>query len=68
MTSLAYRYGEALTTGLTIQDVEDWPKVLDAVTQKDVLAAAAEVLDRRRAVTGWMMPEGATDDSTELMQ
>lgn len=68
VASLARRYGEALTTGLTIADVQEWPAVLDAVTQEDVLAAAAEVLDSRRAVTGWMMPEGATDNTTELMQ
>ena len=65
---LAYRYGEALTTGLTLKDVTDWPAVLDAVTQADVKAAAAEVLDPRRSVTGWMMPDTATDDTTELMQ
>lgn len=65
---LARRYGEALTTGLTLQDVEDWPATLDAVTAEEVKAAAAELFDRRRAVTGWMMPETATDDTTELMQ
>jgi zinc protease len=65
---LARRYGEALTTGLTIRDVQDWPAALDAVTVEDVKTAAADVLDRRRAVTGWMMPETATDDTTELMQ
>lgn len=64
---LARRYGEALMTGLTLQDVEDWPATLDAVTADEVKAAAA-LLDRRRAVTGWMMPEGAADDATELMQ
>ncbi|MCV2867600.1 insulinase family protein [Defluviimonas sp. WL0002] len=55
---LARLYGEALTTGLTVRDVQDWPSVLDAVTEDDVLAAAREVLDRRRAVTGWLMREG----------
>lgn len=65
---LAQRYGEALTTGLTIRDVEDWPKVLAAVTVEDVKSAAAEVLDRRHSVTGWMMPDTATDDTTELLQ
>ncbi len=65
---LARRYGEALTTGLTLQDVRDWPAVLDAVTVEDVKTAAAEVLDKRRSVTGWMMPETARDDTTELMQ
>jgi zinc protease len=55
---LANEYGEALTTGLTVQDVQDWPKILDAVTAQDVLAAAREVFDRRRAVTGWLMRDG----------
>jgi zinc protease len=54
---LARRYGEALTTGLTVQDVQDWPTVLQAVTPDDVMAAAREVLDRRRAVTGWLMQD-----------
>ncbi|OYX44738.1 MAG: peptidase M16 [Rhodobacterales bacterium 32-67-9] len=61
---LARRYGEALTTGLTIADVEAWPDILDAVTEADVMAAAAEVFDRKRAVTGWMM----RDETTEVMQ
>ena len=61
---LARRYGEALTTGLTVADVEDWPDVLAAVTEDDVLAAARQVFDRRRAVTGWLMREG----TGEVMQ
>ena len=65
---LARRYGEALTTGLKIEDVQAWPAVLDAVTVEDVKAAAIDVLDKRRSVTGWMMPETASDDTTELMQ
>ena len=65
---LAKRYGEALTTGLTIKDVQDWPAVLDAVTVDEVQQAARDVLDRRHAVTGWMLPESAGDDTTELMQ
>jgi len=54
---LARRYGEALAIGLTVQDVQDWPAVLDAVTPEQVVQAAREVLDRNRAVTGWLMPE-----------
>ena len=64
VNGLARRYGEALTTGLTVADVEAWPDILDAVTEADVMAAAAEVFDRRRAVTGWMMRDG----DEELMQ
>jgi zinc protease len=54
---LARRYGEALTVGLTIQDVQDWQGVLQAVTADDVIRVARTVLDRRRAVTGWLLPE-----------
>ncbi|MEH7830281.1 M16 family metallopeptidase [Gemmobacter denitrificans] len=54
---LARRYGEALTTGLTVADVQEWPKVLQEVTPDDVMAAARKVLDRRNAVTGWLLPE-----------
>ncbi len=54
---IAQRYGEALTSGLTIADVEAWPDVLQAVTPEDVLGAARRLFDRRRSVTGWVMPE-----------
>ncbi|MGB3176989.1 MAG: pitrilysin family protein [Albidovulum sp.] len=61
VNGLARQYGEALMTGLTLADVEAWPRILDGVTEADVLAAAAEVFDRRKAVTGWMMREGAQE-------
>jgi zinc protease len=51
---LAREYGEALATGLTVKDVQDWPAILDAVTPEDVMAAARLVLDRKNAVTGWL--------------
>ena len=53
---LARRYGAALTSGLTIQDVQDWPDVLQAVTAEEVLAVAERVLDRNQSVTGWVIP------------
>ena len=55
--SLARRYGSALTSGLTVQDVQDWPGILQAVTEDDIIAAANSVFERRNAVTGWLMPE-----------
>lgn len=59
--ALARRYGDALTTGLTVADVQAWPDVLQAVTAEDVMAAAKSVLNRNNAVTGWLMqPEGKT--------
>lgn len=61
---LARRYGAALASGLSVEDVQAWPDVLQAVTPEDVMAAAAEVFDRRRAVTGWLM----RDDAQEVTQ
>lgn len=51
---LAHRYGEALATGLTVADVQAWPDALMAVTEADVMAAARDLFDRRRAVTGYL--------------
>ena len=54
---LARLYGEALATGLTLDDVKAWPEILKSVTADDIITAAKDVLDKRRAVTGWMMRE-----------
>ncbi|QDC07750.1 insulinase family protein [Oceanicola sp. D3] len=50
---LARRYGEGLTTGLTVEDIQAWPEVLQAVTPEDVMEAAREVLNSRNSVTGY---------------
>ncbi|MCK0126517.1 insulinase family protein [Gelidibacter sp. F2691] len=59
--SRAERYGEALTSGLTVEDVLAWPDVLQAVTPEDVMNAARAVFDERKAVTGWLVPEGGDE-------
>ncbi len=56
---VANRYGRALAIGLTVQDVQEWPNVLEAVTAEDIMQAAAQVFDRRASVTGWLMKEEA---------
>ncbi|MFT6675029.1 MAG: zinc protease [Sulfitobacter sp.] len=55
--SVANRYGQALAMGFSVQDVQSWPDVLEAVTSEDIMQAAAEVLDKRASVTGWLMKE-----------
>lgn len=50
----ARRYGSALTTGLSVADVQAWPAQMTAVMAEDVKAAARVVLDRRRSVTAWL--------------
>lgn len=54
---LANRYGRSLTQGLTVQDVQDWPNVLQAVTADDIMAAARKVLNPKTSVTGYLMAE-----------
>ena len=54
------RYGQALTSGLTVEDVQAWPDILQAVTADDIIEAARDLLDRRASVTGWIMSEGVT--------
>ena len=64
VASMGRMYGRALTTGLTIQDVQDWPQILQDVTPEEIMAAAREVLDRSHAVTGWLMPDPAPEPAT----
>ncbi len=52
---IANRYGRALTTGLTVQDVEAWPQILQSVTADEIIAVAREVLQPEVSVTGWLM-------------
>ncbi|WP_170410685.1 M16 family metallopeptidase [Ruegeria arenilitoris] len=49
------RYGRALTSGLTVEDVQAWPDILQAVTGEEIIAAAREVLQPEASVTGWLM-------------
>ena len=53
---LARRYGAALTSGLTVEDVQAWPEVLQAVTAEDIMDVARRVLVRDRSVTGYVVP------------
>ena len=52
--SLANRYGQELSVGLTMTDIDTWDEALSAVTAEDVIAVAHKVLDRKNAVTGWL--------------
>ncbi|WP_300011859.1 pitrilysin family protein [uncultured Roseobacter sp.] len=57
---IANRYGQALSSGLTVEDVQAWPDVLEAVTAEDIIEAARDVFDKRASVTGWLMREEVT--------
>ncbi|SEN44709.1 zinc protease [Paracoccus alcaliphilus] len=52
----AYDYGQGLSIGLTIEDVNDWPDILAAVTADEVTDAARALLADNAHVTGWLFP------------
>ncbi|WP_170382034.1 M16 family metallopeptidase [Ruegeria atlantica] len=51
------RYGRALTSGLTVEDVQAWPDIVQDVTGDEIIAAAREVLQPEASVTGWLMKD-----------
>ncbi|MCL4186354.1 MAG: insulinase family protein [Rhodobacteraceae bacterium] len=56
----AREWGEALSAGLGVEDVQGWPATLQAVTPEEVMAAARRLVDPGSRVTGWLMaPEAA---------
>jgi zinc protease len=57
--SVASRYGSALAIGLSVEDVQNWPDVLEAVTAEDIMQAARDVLKKSGSVTGWLTAEEA---------
>ena len=54
---MAQDYGTALSIGLTIEDVEDWPNRIRAVQAADVRKAAQTYLVKEESVTGRMSPK-----------
>ncbi|WP_354130759.1 MULTISPECIES: pitrilysin family protein [unclassified Bradyrhizobium] len=56
---LARWYGDALTTGLSIDDIRSWPDRIRAVTAEQVRDAAAKWLDKKRSVTGYLIKDTA---------
>jgi zinc protease len=55
--SMANMYGVTLATGGTVQDVEQWPDRIRAVTADEVKAVAARYLDIGRSTTGYLLPQ-----------
>ena len=70
VSTLARRYGQGLTVGLDIEDIEAWPDLLQAVTEDEILAAAELLQDRDRSVTGYLMPlsDDPAQDAQEVTQ
>ena len=51
-SSLARTFGAALTTGMSVSDVVEWPERIRKITAEDIVDAAKTVLDTRQSVTG----------------
>lgn len=62
--TLARVYGISLTTGSSIEDVQNWPDRIEAVTAENIREAARKWLQRKRSVTGFLLPAGGMDDGT----
>lgn len=61
--TLAHWYGASLATGLGLEDVAQWPERIEAVTP-DGVKKAALWLDKRRSVTGFLLPAESYPAST----
>jgi zinc protease len=56
--AMASAYGQALTIGMTVDDVNEWPARIRAVNAESV-RKAAQLLARKQAVTAYLIPGGA---------
>jgi zinc protease len=55
--TLARRYGWNLAVGRSVADVEAWPANISKVTADDVKKVAAQYLDVKDSVTGYLVPD-----------
>ena len=55
---LARMYGVGLTSGLTVQDIQDWPDIIASITPEEVMDAARMVFTETTSVTGYLTAPG----------
>jgi zinc protease len=60
--TMARWYGAALTTGMTVEAVQNWPDRMRAVTADAVSAAAKAWLDKRRSTTGYLIKDAQREE------
>ncbi|MGH6865818.1 MAG: M16 family metallopeptidase [Methyloceanibacter sp.] len=56
ISRLARQYGWRLSTGMSVEDVEEWPERLNRVTVDDVQAVARKYFVAKNSVTGILTP------------
>jgi len=54
---IATIFGTVLSIGLAIEDIQNWPARLDAVTVEQINQAARAILRPERSVTGLLLPK-----------
>jgi zinc protease len=59
-STMAQIYGASLTTGGTIEEIEEWPDRIRAVKPETVKAVAEKYLKANNTVTAYMLPPGGT--------
>ncbi|HUY69148.1 MAG TPA: pitrilysin family protein [Alphaproteobacteria bacterium] len=68
LTAAGYDFGEALTTGHKVADVEAWPDRIASVTPEQVDAALKYLVADKHAIAGLLLPEaGAKGASAQPM-
>lgn len=60
-------FGHAISTGSTVEDIENWPVDIGKITPKDVQDAAATYLNKkdpwvRAPITGYLLPEDKIEE------
>lgn len=59
----AQEYGRALATGLSVEDIEAWPAILQSITEDEIIAAARALFDPARSVTAYLdRPKPASEE------
>jgi zinc protease len=67
-SSLARRYAEGKLLGMTIDQVNDWPKAIAKISAEDVLRVAVKHLDIRNSVTGRLIPAPPEPENTAALK
>ncbi|WP_425039840.1 M16 family metallopeptidase [Primorskyibacter sp. S187A] len=63
---VANRFGRALTAGLTVEDIQAWPDILQSITEEEIFAAADALFDLDRSVTSYLTrPADASEEITQ---
>jgi zinc protease len=62
---MARIYGSTLSTGQTIQDIQEWPDRIRKVKVQDIQDVAKRYLVDSRSVTSYLMPEDGKPDEKE---